>query len=98
MTPSPLASIVEDIEVEVVVRLAEREMSLAEILALAPGSTIIFEQTPDDVLSVEIDSRPIARARPVERSGRLGVRLEAPTLLGDRRSDRPSTPSSPAST
>ncbi len=76
MDKSPALKAVSDVEVPVAVKLAETTMSLEEILALRPGSTLSFPQETDVALKLEVDGVALGEGYAVERAGQLGLQLE----------------------
>ena len=64
------------IETEVSVALAQKPMSLSDVLRLAPGSLLVFDKRCTDSLSVEAGGQEIARATAVQVGDQLGVRIE----------------------
>ncbi len=64
------------VEVDVTVRLAERRMSLANILDLGPGAMVVFPQRHDRPLELEIGGRTIGTGYAVESEHGLGFEIE----------------------
>lgn len=64
-----------DIPVEVHVVVGEKQMSLAEILALKKGSILELGKGLDPVVDLMVQDKVVARGELVEVDGRLGVRL-----------------------
>lgn len=63
------------IEVPLIVRLAAKEMSVREVLDLAPGAVIHFETNYETALSLMANSRVIARGRAVKMGERFGLQI-----------------------
>ena len=86
----PRADPIVDLEVPVSVLLAERSVSLEEILELRPGKLLDFQCDPDRPLEMFVNGSCIGRGRAVD----LGEKLAF--LLQDVRSE-PELAESPAS-
>lgn len=67
------------IEVPLVVRLAERQMTVREVLDLAPGAMIHFESGPDEFLELLANGKVIASGCAVKVNERFGLRVERVT-------------------
>jgi flagellar motor switch protein FliN/FliY len=64
------------IEVPLVVRLAERQMTVGDVLDLAPGAMIHFSAGPDAQLELLANGKVIARGSAVKVNERFGLRVE----------------------
>ncbi|MEE9312262.1 MAG: FliM/FliN family flagellar motor switch protein [Planctomycetota bacterium] len=71
------------IEVPLVVRLAEKEMSVRDVLDLAPGSVIHFECHYDDPLELVANQTTIATGEAVKVNERFGLRLKTVCTTSD---------------
>jgi flagellar motor switch protein FliN/FliY len=65
-----------NIEVPLVVRLAERQMTVGDVLDLAPGAMIHFNAGPDESLELLANGKVIARGCAVKVNERFGLRVE----------------------
>ena len=63
------------IQIPVTVILAERKMSLEEVLVLAPGSVIEFERHHQQLLDLCVNHKPIARGETVTVREKFGLRV-----------------------
>src|SRR5687767_10819684 len=68
------------IRVPVIVKLAERKITLQEVLRLANGSIIEFYKSSDETLEVLINNKPIGVGVAVKVGENFGIRL---TQVGD---------------
>lgn len=64
------------IEVPLVVRLAERDMTIHDVLDLAPGAVIHFNSGPGDPLELIANGKVIAQGGAVKIGERFGLRIE----------------------
>jgi flagellar motor switch protein FliN/FliY len=71
------------LEVPVIVKLAERQMSMQEVLRLGVGSIIEFSKSSDEPLELLINNRPIAVGEAVKVGENFGLRIKQ---IGDVRS------------
>jgi flagellar motor switch protein FliN/FliY len=70
------------LEVPVIVRLAERQMKLADVLALVPGSIIELPKNADEPLDLLVNNKQIGRGSAAKVGENFGLRV---TLVGDAR-------------
>lgn len=56
--------------------LAEKELSVDELLTLRPGDVLEFDKRVDDPLSVLIHSKPIGAGVAVKRGEKFGMRIQ----------------------
>lgn len=63
------------IEVPIIVRLSQRDMSMEDILSLTPGSIIEFETACDDDLSLAVGNRTIGSGQAVKVGENFGIRI-----------------------
>ena len=61
--------------IPVTVVLAERRMSLEEVMVLAPGSVIEFERHHQQLLDLCVNHKPIARGETVTVREKFGLRV-----------------------
>lgn len=59
----------------VVVVLAERKMTVGEVLGLRPGSIVEVEKTADDDLALRINNRDIGAGTAVKVGENFGLRI-----------------------
>ena len=64
------------IRVPVIVRLAERKMTLGEIMGLSPGSIIEFDKSGDAALELMINNQVIGLGSAVKVAENFGLRIE----------------------
>ena len=69
-------------EVPVIVKLAERKLTLAEVMRLGPGAIIEFSKSSDEPLELLINNKPIAVGETVKVGENFGLRI---TQIGDVR-------------
>lgn len=71
---------VRSLEVPLVVRLGERNMSVREVTALVPGAIIELPKSAESELELLVNNRVIARGLAVKVGENFGIRI---TLMGD---------------
>lgn len=76
---SPYLQRVLELEVPVIVRLAERPMSFDDVLKLVPGSIIQLAKSADADLDLFVNDRQIASGNAVKVNENFGIKL---TRLG----------------
>lgn len=87
-TQSPRSASPADLErilklrVPVIVKLAERKISVQEVLRLSNGAIIEFYKSSDDPLELLINNKPIALGMAVKVGENFGIRL---TQVGEVR-------------
>lgn len=64
-----------DVPVEVTIELGRRNMRIAEVLRLGPGSTLELDKVSGDPLDIYVNNQLIARGEAVVVGERYGVRL-----------------------
>lgn len=81
-TPRPAASTgapdlqrILKLRVPVIVKLAERKISLSEVLRLSNGSIIEFYKSSDDALELLINNKAIGLGAAVKVGENFGIRL-----------------------
>jgi flagellar motor switch protein FliN/FliY len=80
--PGLLETQVLRIEVPVVVRVGERPMRMAEVLALTPGAIIELNKRSEDELDLLINNKQIGSGTAVKVGENFGLRV---TFIGDVR-------------
>ena len=73
-TPPNLDRILS-IRIPVTVVLAERKMSMEEVMGFAPGSVIEFDRHHQHLLDLCINHKPIARGETVTLREKFGLRV-----------------------
>ncbi len=68
------------LEVPVVVKLAERTLTLAEVMRLGAGAIIEFSKSSDEPLQLLINNKPIGLGEAVKVGENFGLRI---TQIGD---------------
>ncbi|MEM1166165.1 MAG: FliM/FliN family flagellar motor switch protein [Planctomycetota bacterium] len=71
-----------NLEVPVIVRLAERDLPLSEVLAMVQGMIIELPKSAGDELELMINNKPIGTGTAVKVGENFGIRL---SFLGDVR-------------
>jgi flagellar motor switch protein FliN/FliY len=64
-----------DVPVEVTVEIGRRNMKIAELLRIGPGSVLELDKAAGEPLDVYVNNRRIARGEAVVVGDRYGVRL-----------------------
>lgn len=70
------------LEVPVIVRLAQRKLSLAEVLRLGSGAIVEFAKRSDEPLELLVNNKPIALGETVKVGENFGLKI---TQIGDVR-------------
>jgi flagellar motor switch protein FliN/FliY len=70
------------LEVPVVVRVGERQMTMGEVLALVPGSIIELTKRAEDELDLLVNNKQIGSGTAVKVGENFGLRV---TYIGDAR-------------
>jgi flagellar motor switch protein FliN/FliY len=81
-TPADLKRILQ-IEVPVIVRLAEKSLPMNEILQLSPGAIIEFEKTVDQDLDLMINNKCIGTGVAVKVGENFGLRINRISALNE---------------
>ncbi|MGH7178908.1 MAG: FliM/FliN family flagellar motor switch protein [Tepidisphaeraceae bacterium] len=68
------------LEVPVIVRLAQRTLSMAEVLRIGTGAIIEFFKSSDEPLELLINNKPIGLGETVKVGENFGLRI---TQIGD---------------
>ena len=69
-----------DIEVPVIVKLAERSLTLAEVMRLGTGAIIEFSRSSEEPLELMINNKAIGLGEAVKVGENFGLRI---TQIGD---------------
>ncbi len=72
------------LEVPVIVRIGERSMKTAEVLALVPGSIIELFKNADDPLDLMVNNRQIGLGTAVKIGENFGIRITSVGPVRDR--------------
>lgn len=56
--------------------LAEKELSISEVLTLRPGDVLEFDKRVDDPLSIFVHLKPIGTGVAVKRGEKFGMRIQ----------------------
>ena len=70
------------IEVPVIVKLAERTLTLQEVMRLGPGAIIEFEKANDEPLELMVNNKTIALGETVKVGENFGIKV---SQIGDVR-------------
>ena len=76
--PSPSANELQRImrlEVPVIVKLAERKLTLAEVMRLGPGAIIEFSKSSDEPLELLINNKAIGLGDAVKVGENFGLKI-----------------------
>jgi flagellar motor switch protein FliN len=68
------------LEVPVIVKLAERKLTLAEVMRLGAGAIIEFSKSSDEPLELLINNKPIGLGEAVKVGENFGLKI---TQIGD---------------
>ncbi|MBI1345199.1 hypothetical protein GC163_02805 [bacterium] len=72
--PDPLARL-RNLPVAVSVRLTERRINMAQLLAISPGALISFEKSCDDLLDLYVNNALYARGEAVKIGENFGLKI-----------------------
>ena len=72
------------LEVPVIVQIAERTMSVEEVIAIAPGAIIELPKLADDELEILVNNKIIGTGKAVKVGENYGIRISFIGDLGDR--------------
>ncbi len=64
-----------DVDLDVTADLGTARLSVAEVLALGPGSIVEFGKSVDQALDLRVNGRTVARGEIVAVEGRFGLRI-----------------------
>lgn len=73
--PARNLGVILDIDLPVVVRFAQANLTLQALARMGPGSVVRLERAPDDPVEVLVNGRVIARGQVVVVGGNYGVRI-----------------------
>ena len=65
------------LEVPVIVRVAERRATMAEVLSLGPGAILELAKSAEDELTLLVNNKPIASGEAVKVGENFGIRVSA---------------------
>jgi flagellar motor switch protein FliN/FliY len=68
-----------NVDLEVTAEIGTTPISIAEVLALAPGSVVEFRRTIEQPVDLKVNGRLLARGEIVAVDGRFGLRV-TPTV------------------
>jgi len=80
----PYAQSLLKIKVPVMVTLAERKETLAQILELSPGSIIQFDKSCEQMLDLSVAGRKVAVGEAVKVGDKFGLKVSSVVLPGER--------------
>lgn len=80
---SPELSRILQLKVPVIVKLAERQLAMSEVLRLGVGAIIEFSKSSEEPLDLLINNKPIAVGEAVKVGENFGLRI---TQVGDVKS------------
>ena len=72
--PKDLARIL-NIQVPVIVRLAEKEVPMREVLNMSIGSIIEFDKSVEDLLELMVNNQPIGLGEAVKIGEKFGLKV-----------------------
>jgi flagellar motor switch protein FliN len=76
LAPAALGmNFVMDVPVEITIELGRKQMRIADVLKLGPGSVLELDKVSGEPLDIYINNRLIARGEAVVIGERYGVRL-----------------------
>ena len=70
------------LEVPVIVKLAERKLSMSEVMRLGAGAIIEFSKSSEEPLELLVNNKPVAVGQTVKVGENFGLRV---TRIGDLR-------------
>ena len=73
--PSPMLSLVLDVEFEVSIELGTGSVPLKQLLGLQPGACFPLDRRPDEPLNVFVHGQRIARGEALIVDGALAIRI-----------------------
>lgn len=81
------------LEVPVIVRLGQRQMTVGEVVALAPGAIVELPKNAEDELELLVNNKHVGYGVAVKVGENFGLRV---TFIGDVRTHVPSAAASRA--
>ena len=74
-SPAPGSDLILDVNVRLSLEIGRTQMTIRELLKLAPGSVVEFERPAGDPLDVLVNDRLVAHGEVVMVNDRYGVRF-----------------------
>jgi len=89
--------LVMDIPVEITVELGETEMSLREVMQLAPGSVVELNRKADEPVNLYVNRKLVAQGEVVLVEDNIGIKIThvtgaAPTVAPSPEPPKPASP------
>lgn len=75
MTPAHSLETISGIPMQISIELGRSRMSLAELLALRPGSVVALDEEAGADLTLLANGKPVAKGQAVVSNGRYGLRI-----------------------
>ena len=75
--PAPPAALdlLMDLEIPIHIRLGRTTLLLGEVLALDPGSLVMFSHPPEEPADLVVNGQVVARGAVVQVQGNYGLRI-----------------------
>ena len=74
-TPAPASDMILDVNVRLSLEIGRTQITIRDLLKLAPGSIVEFERPAGDPLDVLVNDRLVAHGEVVMVNDRYGVRF-----------------------
>ena len=74
-TPTPTSDLILDVNVRLSLEIGRTQLTIRELLKLAPGSVVEFDRPAGDPLDVLVNDRLVAHGEVVMVNDRYGVRF-----------------------
>jgi flagellar motor switch protein FliN/FliY len=74
-TPSPTSDLILDVNVRLSLEIGRTQITIRDLLKLAPGSVVEFDRPAGDPLDVLVNNRLVAHGEVVMVNDRYGVRF-----------------------
>jgi flagellar motor switch protein FliN/FliY len=74
-TPSPTSDLILDVNVRLSLEIGRTQITIRDLLKLAPGSVVEFNRPAGDPLDVLVNDRLVAHGEVVMVNDRYGVRF-----------------------
>lgn len=74
-TPTPASDLILDVNVRLSLEIGRTQVTIRDLLKLAPGSVVEFERPAGDPLDVLVNDRLVAHGEVVMVNDRYGVRF-----------------------
>jgi len=81
--PGPTAASVLKLEVPIIVRLGERQMTVEEVVGLAPGALIELPKNAEAELDLMVNNKVVGMGTAAKVGENFGIRI---SFIGDMRS------------